>query len=362
MSNETDVYRDLQQHLDSFPVGFPATESGVEIRMLKNLFTPEEAKIATKLTFAAHATEPLDSIFERFKSSDMTRDMLETALDRMVEKGLLLFQQEGDQKYYNNAQLAVGIYEFQISRLSPQFLDDLSQYFKEAYGKEYMGARPTQLRVIPVDKSFTHKDTVAIYDVARELVNDSEGPFMVAPCVCREGRKLAGTTCEVTQRKETCLGFGPIAQQYINQGWGREISKDDVLTLVSESENEGLILQVSNTKEIQVFCSCCSCCCGLLRMKKRTPRPVEFFTTNFYAGVDVDLCTGCETCVDLCQMDALRLEDSVSFVDLDRCVGCGICVTSCPEGALTLCRNEEQSEPPATLEDLFQAISERKVR
>ena len=38
-----ELYRKLQQHLDRMPVGFPATESGVEIRILRQLFTPEEA-------------------------------------------------------------------------------------------------------------------------------------------------------------------------------------------------------------------------------------------------------------------------------------------------------------------------------
>ncbi len=51
MSKESDVYRELQQHLDKLPIGFPATETGVEIRILKQLFTPEEAKAATKLGF-----------------------------------------------------------------------------------------------------------------------------------------------------------------------------------------------------------------------------------------------------------------------------------------------------------------------
>jgi len=35
------LYRRLQQHLDRMPVGFPATRSGVEIRILERLFTPE---------------------------------------------------------------------------------------------------------------------------------------------------------------------------------------------------------------------------------------------------------------------------------------------------------------------------------
>ena len=36
-----DVYRALQEHLDKVLVDFPATESGVEIRILKQLFKIE---------------------------------------------------------------------------------------------------------------------------------------------------------------------------------------------------------------------------------------------------------------------------------------------------------------------------------
>ncbi|OQY52472.1 MAG: hypothetical protein B6230_02655, partial [Desulfobacteraceae bacterium 4572_89] len=44
------VYIKLQQHLDSQAVGFPATKGQSEIRILKHIFTPEQAEIATCLT------------------------------------------------------------------------------------------------------------------------------------------------------------------------------------------------------------------------------------------------------------------------------------------------------------------------
>ena len=44
-----DVYHALREHLDSLPAGFPSTESGVEIRILKRLFTPAEAGLAVHL-------------------------------------------------------------------------------------------------------------------------------------------------------------------------------------------------------------------------------------------------------------------------------------------------------------------------
>ncbi len=43
MSDE--IYRKLAQVLDTLPNGFPATESGIEIRLLKKIFTPDEAEL-----------------------------------------------------------------------------------------------------------------------------------------------------------------------------------------------------------------------------------------------------------------------------------------------------------------------------
>ena len=66
------IYRQLQKVLDErLPVGFPATDSGIEIRVLKHLFTPEEAEIAIHLT---NASESLIEIHERVIQSVLERE------------------------------------------------------------------------------------------------------------------------------------------------------------------------------------------------------------------------------------------------------------------------------------------------
>ncbi|MBD3213155.1 MAG: 4Fe-4S ferredoxin, partial [Candidatus Lokiarchaeota archaeon] len=50
MSGE--IYRKLQQHLNKETISFPPTESGIEIRLLKKLFSKEEAEIALHLYFS----------------------------------------------------------------------------------------------------------------------------------------------------------------------------------------------------------------------------------------------------------------------------------------------------------------------
>jgi hypothetical protein len=45
-----EVYRKLAEHLDKLPGGFRPSETGADIRLLKGLFTPQEAEYATHLT------------------------------------------------------------------------------------------------------------------------------------------------------------------------------------------------------------------------------------------------------------------------------------------------------------------------
>ena len=57
-----EMYKRLARHLDQLPGGFPKTESGVELRILKRLFTEEEAELARHLT---HLPEPAEAIARR---------------------------------------------------------------------------------------------------------------------------------------------------------------------------------------------------------------------------------------------------------------------------------------------------------
>jgi Na+-translocating ferredoxin:NAD+ oxidoreductase subunit B len=44
-----DVYEKLRGFLDTFPTGFPKTAEGIELEILKRLFSEEEAEIAVHL-------------------------------------------------------------------------------------------------------------------------------------------------------------------------------------------------------------------------------------------------------------------------------------------------------------------------
>ena len=362
MSENLDIYRKLQRHLDTLPIGYPATKSGVEIRLLKLLFTPEEAKIATKLSFSF---ESLEHIYKRIDSTEMSIDELEQKLDDSVSKGAIIVKKEGNTKYYANAMFMIGMYDMQSHRNSEELLEfweESSQYFKEGMDAEFLTSGICQFRVIPIEKSITPEHHVTSYDDIRKVIENVEGSIVVAECVCRHKKDVHGEPCKQTNLRETCFVLRDIFTQiYIDQGWGRQISKEEALKILSKAEEDGLVYEPGNAQRPGSLCCCCGCCCGYLSDMKELPKPTEFLKSNYFAEVDSDICTGCGTCLDRCQMNALNLVDDISKVNRDRCIGCGACVPTCPNDAINLCKKEPENIPPKDWDALYAEILNKKL-
>jgi ferredoxin len=50
--------------------------------------------------------------------------------------------------------------------------------------------------------------------------------------------------------------------------------------------------------------------------------------------VDVDKCSGCETCIEVCPTEAVSMVDGHAFIDVEECIECGSCETEYPEEAI----------------------------
>ncbi|MHA1669469.1 MAG: 4Fe-4S binding protein [Promethearchaeota archaeon] len=361
-TEDVDVYRKLQDHLDKMPIGFPSTKSGSDIRVLKKLFTPKEAEIAMFLKFGwERDLESLDTIYNRIDDKRISKEDLGNILDVMGQKGLIMTKRDGDQKYYGNALLMVGIFEFQVNRLDKDFIEDFHDYFDEGWLPETLKLKGAQLRTIPVEKSIEIEQNVNNFDRVQELLKTTDDPYMVANCICKQLKDMEGHPCKVTDRREICMGFGHAAKLYIDQGWGREITKEEAINILNKNQEEGLVLQANNSQKLTFLCSCCSCCCEGLSRFLKIPNPGNMMITNYYAEVDAEYCIGCETCVAICPMKAIKIVDDHAQIKQKRCIGCGNCVAKCPSEAIKLHKKDRQFTPFPTMDDLFDKIMERKI-
>jgi NAD-dependent dihydropyrimidine dehydrogenase PreA subunit len=52
------------------------------------------------------------------------------------------------------------------------------------------------------------------------------------------------------------------------------------------------------------------------------------------AQIDIEKCTGCGNCVEICPVKAIKISDNKAQVSED-CIECGVCINSCPVQAIT---------------------------
>ena len=64
----------------------------------------------------------------------------------------------------------------------------------------------------------------------------------------------------------------------------------------------------------------------------------EFFQSRLALRpkADPDKCTGCQTCVEQCPVQALSMVDDLPLVEAETCITCFCCQEVCPEQAITL--------------------------
>jgi ferredoxin len=364
MDKESQVYRDLQKYLDRLPGGFPGVESGLDIKLLQRLFSPEEARIAMQLSMKP---EPLKRIYQRVRKSGVSIEELRQILDRMMRKGTILTVEEGyDETHYCNAEFAMGgIFNFQVNRLSKEMLTDYHQYQAERRTKAMPGiAGPLPLRTVPVEKSIPlpEKYRVSDYDSVRKLIENARGQIAVTNCICRQTARILRDRCKKTDLEEACLMIGPDhAKRHVEMGIGRYVSREEAFGILDKAQEAGLVLQPENSQRPEAICLCCGDCCVLLTMLNKHPRPVEMYVTNYFVEVDRELCNGCEVCIEKCQLNARAMVNGIAEVNLDRCIGCGNCVVLCPVGANRLRKKEPEKVPPKDKDTVNMKTLSRRV-
>ncbi len=337
------VYQKLAHTLDRIPNGFPETKSGVELKLLAKLFSPEEAALACHLSL-----EPQSARAIALQIGGDEQEIF-SMLKAMTKKGLIEIEKGENSLAFKLMPFIVGFYERQNAQIDEEFARLFETYYREAFHK-MMSVKPSVHRVIPIEKTIPVNIEVMPYERASTYIENAQS-WGVLPCICRVQKRLIGQGCKHSE--ENCLVFSQKAKAFDRTDAIRALTKEQALEILAEADKEGLVHSTSNVqKGVTYICNCCTCSCGILRGIAEFGELNAVGRSDFYVSVDESLCTACSLCIDRCQFTALALPDdkNVCTVNLVHCYGCGLCVSACPSGALSLVQkpSAEMEPPPVT--------------
>jgi len=377
---EKEIYTGFIDWLSKSWYGVPGGEKLLPVIAAK--YTPAEAELLSGMPFSPKSLDELAEL-KKIKAEE-----LGTKLDELARKGLVY-------RFVKNGRVRYSLNDiFMLMRTSgwPGSTDEASKQFalmSDNYFPDFMQPWETVsekgLRVLPINTVIEDEHRILPYEEVKKLL-DTYTYFSVSHCPCRVKKSLV-TAVPDKFPTEVCLHFDRLGRYTVENGLGREITREETGEILEKCADVGLIHSISNQQEgPDTICNCCSCCCMWFEAVKRLKHSGGLVPSNFHISVNQETCSGCGLCVKRCPMEALKLEDmpsakvrksivkdkdkgertltnktgKVSSANTDLCIGCGVCAYKCQSKSLSLIRNEAEHHPPQTGRDwAIQFISAR---
>ncbi|MDR9451815.1 MAG: 4Fe-4S ferredoxin, partial [Acidimicrobiia bacterium] len=229
--NAESEYRLLQERLDRNVTGAPRSEA--MMRVLRLLFSPEEAHIARVLPQLISLPDLADRL-------DADLEELGERITSMAERGLVLdFERKGI-RYVVPTPVVIGFFEFTFMRTRPEEpMEEYAQAFEALFDEENFArsifSGSTQIgRSLVREEVLPDGDTEILdWERATEIVRNADA-VAVSLCPCRADANLRGEGCDAPLR--TCLMFGNSARLLARAGIAETITNDEAMEILVEAK------------------------------------------------------------------------------------------------------------------------------
>ncbi|MGC9975803.1 MAG: 4Fe-4S binding protein [Syntrophales bacterium] len=352
---EDEIYHKLARVLDTLPNAFPSTTSGVEIKLLKNIFTPEQAELFCDMRLSFETAEQVA------KRTGRPLEGLEERLKAMGKAGQLFAIDFGGTWVFKMMPWVFGIYEFQNQRMDREFAELVEEY-EPVHGRQLFSKTPQLMRVLPIEKEISVKQEALSYEKVSTLIEQNQS-FWVNDCICKKEQGLLGHPCD--RPMQVCLAIAPVPGIFDKFPHGKVLTKEEAHALLNKTEELGLVHLTSNVQEGNIYiCNCCGCCCGVLKaINKLGISASKVINSHYYAEIDAEKCLNCGICADeRCQVKAIEEGEDAYRIDSDRCIGCGLCVSTCSGEAIRLVHKDQEEIVPPPINEVAWFEERGRVR
>ncbi len=351
-------YRLLQQRLDRNVTGAP--ESPILMKILRILFSPEEADLARRIP------NQLTSLDVLSRKLDIPRDELGEKMTQMAQRGVVIDFEHNGQRYFALPPVVIGFFEFTFMRARDDVpMGELARLFEEYMGEGDRFARSvfrgqTQIgRSLVREEALPETDHTEILDWERaSYLVRSATAVGVSLCPCRHKAAHLGEVCD--RPVENCLSFNYAAEAMVRIGVARSITVEEAMRILEKSKEAGLAQTVDNVqRKVAYICNCCGCCCGMVQAIKTFDIRNAIVTSNWISEADSSTCKGCGKCAKLCPVEAIEItqegegekERKWAVCDETLCLGCGVCYSACKFGGITMKSRAQRVLTPETIFD-----------
>ena len=351
-------YRLLQRRLDQKVTGAP--ESPTFTKILKLLFTPEEAEVARRMPSRMTSLNALSH------KLDIPEKELNDKMTEMAKRGVVLDVEHNGQRYFGLPPVVIGLFEFtfmrarddmpmaELSRLFEEYMYENDNFFRS------VSAGKTQIfRALVREEALVEGDHTEILDWERaSKIVTSASTIAVGLCQCHHSAMHLGTACDRPQ--ETCLTLNHGAKSMIRAGIARPITSAEGMRVLEQCKEAGLAQTGDNVqRKVTFICNCCGCCCHLMRGIKTFDLPNAIVTSNWIMQVDLSQCKGCGKCAEICPVQAITILEQTDKEKKRRwavceerlCLGCGVCHSACKFGGVTMRPRSKRVFTPETAFD-----------
>ena len=332
-------YRQLQKRLDRNVSGAPA--SPLLTKILKLLFTPEQATVARRLPTRP---TPLDELSRKL---DIPQEDLADRLEEMAGRGLVIDLMHDEKRYFSLPPVVIGLFEYTFMRtgediamkglalLFDQYMNENDRFARAVFdGQTQIGRSMVREEALP-EESHTE---ILDWERASHIV-ESADLISVGMCSCHHKKQHLGEACNRPQK--VCLSFGLGADMLIRNGMAEPVTTREGMRILEQAKSAGLAQTADNVqRDMSYMCNCCGCCCGMMQAIRTFDIQNAIVSSNWIMDVDRSQCNGCGDCVDTCPVRAISLEVGKigkkkrrwAVRDEALCLGCGSCYPTCKYG------------------------------
>jgi electron transport complex protein RnfB len=339
------------------------------MKLIRFMFTEEEAEIVAHLGLA------MKSVKKIARTVNRPVEDVDPILASLAERMLIIGLTKRKVPLYGLLNFYPGLYEAQMvlseskmregddgafykefARLFKDFWEELFAWMKTnpAFADRYQILGTPLGRIISIEEAIDASPGLGIIsyptDKFSEMADRAKKSIcQIDVCTCRQEMHLLGEGCNRVDKPTsvTCTLTGTIAEAAIKSGAATRISKEQFIESRMQAGELGLVAMTDDTIDPLLICTCCDCCCSIMRVLKDFNNPNTWAQSHFEAVIDREKCVGCKTCAKACPMDAVKVgKDKKAAVDYARCIGCGVCVIKCDKQKAISLKTRKIHKPP----------------